>query len=595
MTKINGNFPTCVDIFEHGFKTYTNNRLYGVKNKAGEYEWVTYKYIGDRADNLRAGLASLGIKKNDAVGGIFNNRPEYAVTCIATMGLGAWWIPMYLKEMPQIWKYIINDVPVKVLIVNDEAVYDQIMAMKSEMPKLEHIIIIESQKENSLANLEKKGAEKPVPVNKPTPKDIACMIYTSGTTGDPKGVLLSHSNLTSNVQGAFNGYHTQLDTSTVSFNILPWAHSYGFVAEFLNWYQFGGSTGFMESSEKLVEDLPKVAPTVMIAVPRIFNKVYDGIHHKMKAAGGAKLALFNAAKAAAKAKRETGKAGFKFKLLDKLVFKKVRALFGGRLLMSVTSSAVMNIDVGNFFYDLGIPCYDCYGMTELSPAATMNSPDAGWKLGSVGKAIEKVTIKIDKERCGADSKDGEIVVYGPNVMQGYHNKPDKTKEVMTPDGGIRTGDRGWMDNEGYVYITGRFKEEYKLENGKYIHPASIEGESKLLPYIANTLVFGDGKPFNVALVVLDFTALANYAADIGLSPCPKNYAEFMADENAVKLVTKALNDHLGKSFLGSEVPRKYAFIKDDFTVENGMLTQTLKLKRRIVLENYKKQLDELYK
>ncbi len=591
--KNDGWFDNLVDLFETGVQKFAKNRLFGTKNAQGEYEWVTYEHVGNRVDNLRAGLASLGLKKGHAIGGIFNNRVEYPVVAFATYGIGGRWIPMYLKERPQVWKYIINDADVKCLVVNDEEIYDQIMDFKEELPNLEHIYIIETQKENSLDALEAEGAKNPVESIKPDPSDIACLIYTSGTTGDPKGVLLSHYNLTTNAQAGYNGFYSELDEDSVSFNILPWAHSYGFTAELNNWLQFGGSIGFMESTDTLIEDLPKVAPTHLIAVPRVFNKIYNGLNKKFEDEGGIKQKLFNKAMELAKKKRETGKDGLMYKILKKLVIDKIREAFGGRLKSSFTSSAVMNVEVAKFFIDLGINCYDAYGMTELSPAVSINSPVSGWKLGSVGKAVENVTIKIDQERVEDGSKDGEIIVYGPNVMQGYHNKPEKTKEVITPDGGMRTGDRGWLDEDGFLYITGRFKEEYKLENGKYVHPASIEEDMKLLPYIANAFVFGEGKRYNVALVVPDLDIIREYAEQIQLKSVGK-FEEFIKSPAVRQLLRTEIQTHLAKTYGGYEIPKRFWYITDDFTVDNGLLTQTLKLKRRNVVKKYGEVIDYLY-
>lgn len=259
----------------------------------------------------------------------------------------------------------------------------------------------------------------------------------------------------------------------------------------------------------------------------------------------------------------------------------------------------MNVDVAKFFIDIGIPTYDCYGLSETSPAITMNSSVTGNRLGSVGKPIKYTKVYIDKSRVGSQSEDGEIVCFGPQNMQGYHNKPDKTAEVMMEMNGmkgVRTGDRGRLDDEGFLFITGRFKEEYKLTNGKYIHPESIEREIKMLPWILNTMIYGAGKPFNVALIVPDFKALEKVAEDLNLSV---NTQELFVVENPAgqklkELLSLEIQNHLRKTFGGYEIPKKFIFIKEDFTVDNEMLTQTLKLKRRAVLAKYVGQLEALY-
>ncbi|MEZ4566131.1 MAG: AMP-binding protein [Desulfobacterales bacterium] len=304
----------------------------------------------------------------------------------------------------------------------------------------------------------------------------------------------------------------------------------------------------------------KVRPTMLIAVPRVFNKVYASIHNMMREKGGLAEKLFNAAKQEAEKKRKTGKSSLKLKILDKVVFGKIRARFGGRLKEAVTGSAAMNPEIAQFFIDIGIPTYDCYGLTETTPAMTMNSPAAN-KLGTVGRPIEKVTVEIDKSLTGEDSDDGEIICYGPNVMQGYHNKPEKTAEVIVNDPklgrGFRTIDRGRLDEDGFLHITGRFKEEYKLENGKYVHPASLEEDIKLNDYALNAMLYGDGKPYNVALVVPDFDALKPVAEKMNLGG--KSPEALIKDKKIQDFISQEITAHLRKTYGGYEIPKKFIF------------------------------------
>ena len=304
--------------------------------------------------------------------------------------------------------------------------------------------------------------------------------------------------------------------------------------------------------------------------------------------------MLELAKSTAEKMRNGEKVGKKDKLITGVVFKKIRALFGGKLQYAITGSAVMNPEIGQFFIDVGIPTFDCYGLTETSPAMTMNCPSNN-KLGSVGSAIQDVTVKIDKSRVGDDSDDGEIICFGPNVMQGYHNKAEKTAEVLFEDPelgtGFRTGDRGRLDEDGFLYITGRFKEEYKLENGKYVHPASIEEELKLNSFIANCMVYGDGKKHNVCIVFPEELAVAAAAEKLGVKGDFKALVENKAIQDFISAeATKQLEGKFG----GYEIPKKYMFISEDFTLENQMLTQTMKLKRRNVVEKYGKDLNALY-
>ena len=353
----------------------------------------------------------------------------------------------------------------------------------------------------------------------------------------------------------------------------------------------------MRDVTTLAEDLQLIRPTYMISVPRVFNKIYDGIQRKMNDAAGAKKKLFDAACRNAKKKRELAQQGMsslitnlKAAVLDKLVFSKIRAAFGGRLTGALTASAVMNREIGEFFFDIGIPTYDCYGLTETSPAVTMNCPGA-WRLGSVGKVLEGQTVVIDTAVLEDGATDGEIVVYGPNVMQGYHNLPEETQKVMMKDGGFRTGDRGRFDEDGFLWITGRIKEQYKLENGKYVFPAIIEEEMKLMPQVANALVYGDGKAYNISLVLPDYEVAARWAAG---KKVPAEPEALVTNKEFTDMMTAAITEHLKGTFNGYELPRKFVFLTRDFSVENSMLTQTLKLKRPVVLENYKGEISRLY-
>jgi long-chain acyl-CoA synthetase len=280
----------------------------------------------------------------------------------------------------------------------------------------------------------------------------------------------------------------------------------------------------------------------------------------------------------------------KYKIADAIVFKKIRARFGGKLKGAITGSAMMNPEIAYFFSDLGIPTYDCYGLTETSPAATMNRPGKN-KIGTVGAAIPNVRIEIDSSVVEEDADDGEIIVYGPNVMKGYHNKPEATTAVMTADGGFRTGDRGKLDDEGFLKVTGRIKEQYKLLNGKYVFPSGIEEEIKLVPLVANAMIFGEGREYNICLVVPDFEVLARHAEKSGL---PNDPAALVEDESVRKMISDQIVEALKGGYASYEIPRKFVFIAEDFTLENGMLTQTLKLKRRAVIDNFNEQIEAQY-
>ena len=584
-----------VEMFERSVARFGDNKLFGTKNAAGEYEWVTYREVGKRVDDLRAGLAADGIKKGDTIGLIANNRTEWAVAAYATYSLGARFVPMYEAELTSTWQYIIKDSVVKALFVSKAEILEKVNSFRDSVPGLQKVYLIDGEGPDSMAALEAKGKESPAPSVKPeSPDEIAVLIYTSGTTGEPKGVLLSHGNLTSNVVDA-GGCFPDLSDEDRSLAILPWAHSYGQTADLNNFINIGGSVALVGSIETIVEDLALAQPTFLVAVPRIFNRVYDGLWAKMDEEGGLPRKLFVMGVEAAKARRELaaeGKSSFsvnlKYKIADAIVFKKIRARFGGKLKGAITGSAMMNPEIAQFFVDLGIPTYDCYGLTETSPAATMNRPGT-FKIGTVGAAIPNCKIEVDSSVVEPEASDGEIIVYGPMVMKGYWNKPDETAAVMTPDGGFRTGDRGKLDPEGFLKITGRIKEQFKLLNGKYVFPASIEEEIKLLPLVANAMIYGEGKDYNVCLVVPDFEVCAKQTGKTG------DPAALIADESVKKMIQDRIVEALKGTYGSYEIPKKFVFLTEDFTLENGMLTQTLKLKRKAVVDCFGEDIEAAYK
>jgi len=587
-----------IDWWEESVTKFADRRLFGTKNKNGVYEWVTYKEVGTRINNLRAGLAQLGIGSGDVVGVIANNRVEWAVAAFAAWGRIARFVPMYEAELVQIWKYIIADSQIKVLFVSKPEIYEKIKDFPKDIPTLKHIFVIEAEGEHSMAAVEKMGAAKPVPPQHPKPDDIAELIYTSGTTGNPKGVLLSHGNFTSNSLAGIKMYPELKKNEALSLAILPWAHSYGQTAELFAMINLGGAMGLAESASTIVNDIVQIKPTFLIAVPRVFTRIYDGLWAKMNKEGGLAKTLFVMGVEAAKKKRELAAKGqsdfmtnIKFVLANKIVFQKIRERLGGRLMGSMSGSAAMNPEIAQFFFDIGVPIYDCYGLTETSPAATMNA-SFDYRLGSVGKVIDKVKIVIDKSVVEEGATDGEVIVYGPNVMKGYHNRPEDTKASMTPDGGFRTGDRGRLDKDGYLFITGRIKEQYKLENGKFCFPTALEEEICLVSFVQQAVIYGINRSHNICIIVPDFDVLLHYAKEKGL---PTDIKTLIARQDIIDMIGEDVIKQLKGKFGGYEIPKKFLLLSEPFSLDNGMLTQTMKLKRNIVLTKLKDQIEELYK
>jgi long-chain acyl-CoA synthetase len=559
------------------------------------YEWVTYRQFGARVDAARAGLKQLQVGPGSMVGIIANNRLDWAVAHFAALGRGACWVPMYEQELPATWEHILKDSGVEVLFISKREVHEKVKQFAERLPKLRAVVLLEGDGDDTLAGLEAKGRAQPVDALQPDPQSLAVLIYTSGTTGDAKGVELTHHNLVTNHFGRRRMFPA-FDEHSRTLSILPWAHVYG-MGELHTWTELGGSIGLVGGLDTLLGDFALVQPTFMLAVPRVFNRVYNALWAKVTEEGGLKRTLFEAAVEVAKRQRELKRLGkrsrrntLKLAVLDRLVFSKIRDRFGGKLTGVMTGSAAMSTELSHFFFDVGVPLYDVYGMTETSPGITLNSPGA-YRSGSVGKPMEGVRVEIDASAVEEGANDGEVVAYGPNVMKGYHNKPEATAAVLTPTGGMRTGDRGRFDADGFLFITGRLKDQFKLENGKYVFPAALEEVIDLHPLVASSFVYGDGRPYNVVLVVVDPVAVKAWADAQHITG---EYAELVARQDLQQLLARELTERVKGRFGSYEVPRKYALLDEPFTVANGLLTQTMKLKRRQIALKYKARLDALY-
>lgn len=580
-------FHNLVDLLEKSCVRFAGEELFGVK-RGGSWAWLSFGEFQEQVDAFRGGLALLGVGKGDKVAMIANNRVEWAVACYATYGLGAAFVPMYEAQKSSEWQFILDDCGAKVAICATTDIRDRVEGLRPEVPSLEHVVCMEGEGAGSFDDVLTGGRDNPVAAVHPDPSETAGFIYTSGTTGKPKGVILSHGNITSNINALHEIFELEGQDRSLSF--LPWAHSFGQTVELHGMLSMGSSMAINDEIPNLVGNLADVKPTVLFAVPRIFNRIYDGVNKQMSERPGFIQALFRGGVAAATKKNAGEPIGLgdkvKLAVADKLIFSKIRERFGGRLKYAVSGSAALNRDVAKFIDALGIEVYEGYGLTETSPICTANYPGHR-KIGSVGVPIPGVKVTIDTEVTG-DDVNGEIVIHGPNVMQGYHNRPDENAKVMKDDGGFRTGDMGRIDSDGYVFITGRIKEQYKLENGKYVVPSPLEEELKLSPYIANVMIFGANKPYNVALVVPDLPALKKWAAEGGVS---------LDDVGSSAPVRELLEGEIAahsKSFKRYELPKKLVITGEEFTTDNGMLTPTLKLKRRNVLKVHGDAIEALY-
>jgi len=583
-----------VELGERAAEQFAALPAFGTRTADG-FTWLSYAAWGEAVAACRAGLAALGIGPGDRVCIVANNRVEWAVVAYATYGRGAALVPMYEAQRPEEWRYILGDSGARVAVVSRPEIAAALREQQSDLAALEHVLTIEASAADtsSYAALLARGRASPVAALHPVVGDVAGVIYTSGTTGRPKGVLLTHGNFCTNVASIHEIFSIDRDT-TLSF--LPWAHVFGQTADLHSMLAGGVAIALNDAIPNLIDNLALVRPTLLVAVPRIFNRVYDRVQQTVAAKPAPVRALFQAGVRAALRRRAGQPLSLGERLAltgaDALIFSKTRRRLGGRLRFAVSGSAALGREVGEFIGAIGIDVHEGYGLTETSPVVSANCPGRA-RAGSVGLPVPGVRVEIDREAVGErgaedDPRVGEIVVYGPNVMLGYHGDPGATAERLTPDGGCRTGDLGYLDADGYLFITGRMTEQYKLENGKFVVPSPLEEDLKLSPFIANALVYGLNRPHNVAVVVLDLAALGPWAAQRGIA----------LDDPAANAEVRALIageiEARGAGWRSFERVRGFHLVTEDFSTENGLLTPSLKVRRERVVALYADALAALY-
>lgn len=569
-------------------------RLFGPREALGtqngqRFEWVHYRELGELVERARRALWAHSVRPADRVAIVANNRLEWAVLSFAVHSLGAVYVPMYEAQAPSEWEFILADARAKLVFAAGTRAPSALRELRVRLPGLEAVIGLDEEGPDSYsAFLASAGTLAGGPDVEPRPDDLATLIYTSGTTGQPKGVMLSHRNITSNVVGASQRFDFGPRDRSLAF--LPWAHAFGQTAELYSLLYIGASMAICPDTSQITALLARVRPTVLIAVPRIFNRVYEGVQKQLaeKPLPIRKLVDFGI-RASARARQGESLNPLERAALfasDRLVFAKVRQKMGGRLRFVVSGSAALSPQVAEFIDALGVDVFEGYGLTETSPVVSANYP-GHHRIGTVGPAFPGVTIEIDRTMAG-DERSGEILVRGPNVMLGYHDRPEETAAVMTPDGALRTGDMGYVDEAGFLHLTGRIKEQYKLENGKYVVPSPLEEQLKLSMYVQNVMLFGENKPYNVALVVPDRAAFEAWAQKRG-----RSLGNLATDPEVKALLLRELGAQ-AEGFKSYERPRDLAIALEDFTQENGLLTPSLKLKRRRAIEKYGALLQALY-
>ncbi|MFD6591398.1 AMP-dependent synthetase/ligase [Streptomyces anulatus] len=581
----------------------------------GPDDWksLSWGQASERVYAIAAGLIALGVRPEERVALSSATRVEWVLIDLGVMCAGAATTTIYPSTNAEESAFILADSESRILIAEDAEQLAKAREARADLPDLAHVVVIdpagvepaEGDPEGwiiTLAELEAQGAEllAKTPdavterVSAITADQLATLIYTSGTTGRPKGVRLPHDNWSYMAKATVaTGLITAED---VQYLWLPLAHVFGKVLT-SGQIEVGHVTAIDGRIDKIIENLPIVQPTYMAAVPRIFEKVYNGVASKARAGGGAKYKIFQWAAGVAReyAKvsqdnfRRTGKAsvpfalGAKHKVADALVFSKIREAFGGRLRACISGSAALAPDIGYFFAGAGVHILEGYGLTETSAASFVN-PGEAYRTGTVGKPLPGTEVRI--------ADDGEILLRGPGVMQGYHKLPNKTEEVLESDGWIHTGDIGELSADGYLRITDRKKDLIKTSGGKYVAPAEVEGQFKAVcPFVSNILVHGADRNFCTALIALDGPTLLGWAADNGLEG--KSYAEVVAAPQTVELIdgyVKRLNEGLQRW----QTIKQFRLLPRDLDVEHGELTPSLKLKRPVVEREYKGLIDEMY-
>ncbi len=588
---------TLAELFLHAAKKHARPDALNFK-KDGEWRTISSREMIDRAKAIALGLHALGLRKGDKAAILAANSPDWTLVDAGCQFAGVIDVPIYTTLAPDSVCYIINDSTTKVFFLENRAAYDRIAAVFPECLSLERIVFFDPSGggiENaiSLADLEKMGRDSQTPElldelqSSILPTDIATLIYTSGTTGEPKGVMLTHNNIVSNVIDSGEKYTFSADD--VPLSVLPLSHVFERSAMYL-YILNGMAVHYAESVEKVPDNLREVRPTIFVGVPRIFEKVYAKAKLKAAQTGGLKEKIFDWAMgksrefalANASGKPVSSALAIKHELADRLVFSKLRQFFGGNLRSCITGGAALPDDIYLVFTGAGISIMQGYGLTETSPVITSNNP-VDVRLGSVGKPIRNMKVRI--------AEDGEIEAFGPGVMLGYYKKDEANKEAFTEDGWFRTGDIGRLDDEGFLYITDRKKELFKTSGGKYIAPSPIEQMIRSSRFVNQAVLVGNERKFAAALIVPNFEQLESYAHIKGLElSTPKEFCESPRIIDLMERQIAAATEKLAKY----ETVKKIVLLENELTVEGGELTPTLKIKRRIVNEKYRDVIDKIY-
>ncbi len=590
---------TLVDVFDRVARKHKRSDTLNYKR---DDRWVSVSSneMLQRAKHIAAGLHAIGARPGDRVALLSESRVEWTLTDAGSIFAGTIDVPIYPTLTPPQVRYILNDSGACILFLANREKYDEIKAALGECPEVKHIIFFDAQgitniEGLTLAQLEEKGRELEQResgyvdrlASQTKPDDLATIIYTSGTTGEPKGVMLTHSNLVTNLIDSSG--HLSFGEHDTALSVLPLSHVFERQAMYMYLHQ-GMAVYFAESLQTVGPNLREVHPTVLVGVPRIFEKIYQRIQERASETGWIASALLAWSVSVAKDYATLAIAHppvpsflkFKHWIASKLVFSKWQRAFGGRMRLLVSGGAALPEELSYIYIGAGIPIVQGYGLTETSPVITTSRIEDN-RVGTVGKAIPNVEIRI--------AEDGEIEVRGPNVMRGYYNKPEETRAVFTADGWFKTGDIGTLDQDGFLRITDRKKELFKTSGGKYISPQPIEQAIKASRFVNQVVLIGAERKFPAALVVPVWEQLESYCKLKGIEF--KSHSELCHHPRIIDLIQRQI-DALTPNLAKYERIKKVALLENEFTIEGGELTPTLKVKRRVIDQKYRDVIEKLY-
>lgn len=593
--------PNVAAMFYDRVAATPNREAYRFPDENEVWHSLTWAQTGEHVDRIAAGLVALGIEPEQRVAIVSGTRYEWIFADLAVNAAGAATTTVYPTTGTDDEKYILSDSTSRVVFAEDDEQVKKLLEIRSELPDVVKVVTFDSSLTDgdwiiSLADLEQLGTEhlaaNPTAVQDRVAAigrdDLATLIYTSGTTGRPKGVRLSHDGWT--YEGAAIAAGGFLTADDLEFRWLPMAHSFGKVL-LTTQLQVGFAAAIDGRVPKIVENLAIVKPTFMGAAPRIFEKAYGRIINMTEEEGGAKLKIFRWAEKVglehSRAVREGRPVSpalkAKHAVADKLVFSKVRARFGGRVRFFISGAAALSSDIAEWFHAAGVLILEGYGLTESSAGSFVNHPDA-FKIGSVGLVMPGTEVKIADDR--------EILVKGPGVMRGYHNLESESATTVTDDGWLHTGDEGRIDEDGFLFITGRKKELFKTSGGKYVAPPHIEGMFKGISSLTSQIiVHGNERNFCSALITLDPDAVAEWAASHGMEG--KSYAEVVKSPE-IHAIVSAQVEELNQRVNRWETIKKWEILDHDLSIESGELTPSMKVKRAVVEANHRELLDSFY-